>query len=232
MISVCMATHNGCRYIIEQLNSITSQISATDEIIIVDDMSTDDTVSIIKHLEDKRIKLINNTENIGPIKSFEKALKICRGDVIFLADQDDVWDPNKVNIVMQVFNESNYSILIHDSRVTDEYLVEISHSWNKLNKNFLRPTLWQTLFKNSFTGANMAFKSNILDSVLPFPEGIPMHDWWIGAKCLKEHFQVCFIPNILMSYRRHAGNVTGNGHNLINMFKNRLRLALLLWRNR
>lgn len=89
MISVCMATYNGTKYIQEQINSILSQFGENDELVISDDGSKDDTCSIISSYQDSLIKLLFNKGKHGFIGNFENALSQCKGDYIFLSDQDD-----------------------------------------------------------------------------------------------------------------------------------------------
>ncbi|MEK5777350.1 glycosyltransferase, partial [Acinetobacter nosocomialis] len=101
MISVCLATYNGEKYIVEQLTSILSQLSPTDEVIISDDHSTDETLLLIKSLNDPRIKIITNELGKGYTKNFENAINHSSGDYIFLSDQDDVWVENKVELMMK-----------------------------------------------------------------------------------------------------------------------------------
>ena len=96
MISVCIATYNGERFIREQIDSILRQLSSDDEIIVSDDGSTDDTISIINSIDDKRIRIIEGPRKHSPTHNFECAMKEAKGYYIFLADQDDVWKPNKV----------------------------------------------------------------------------------------------------------------------------------------
>src|SRR6476469_4547127 len=98
MISVCMATYNASRYIHNQIDSIRIQLASEDEIIISDDLSEDDTLKIIRRINDPRIKIIQGNAKLGIIKNFERALYAAKGDFIFLSDQDDVWLPNKVNV--------------------------------------------------------------------------------------------------------------------------------------
>lgn len=229
MISVCIATYNGEEFIEQQLNSVLSQLNQLDEVVIVDDCSKDNTVEIINHFHDIRINLIRNKKNKGPIKSFEIALKSCRGDFIFLADQDDCWMKNKVAKVMECFNSTKCGLIVHDAKVTDEDLRVTENSWNKYNHNRFTNKLLCTIIKNPFTGANMAFRREILSEVLPFSTNV-MHDWWIGAVCQKKKINIYIIRESLMLYRRHGGNVTGYSHNVKKMFLNRIYLLFLLWR--
>ena len=93
-ISVCIATYNGAKYIEEQVQSILYQLSEKDEIINSDDGSKDNTLAIIKSLNDARIKVIHNTLKHGLVSNFENAIKHADGDYIFLSDQDDIWTSN------------------------------------------------------------------------------------------------------------------------------------------
>ena len=101
MISVCVATYNGEKFIREQIESILCQLSSDDEIIVSDDGSTDGTIVIINCIGDKRIRIIEGPRKHSPTFNFENALKEAKGDYIFLADQDDVWKTNKVEVCMK-----------------------------------------------------------------------------------------------------------------------------------
>ena len=94
MISVCIATYNGEKYIKEQLLSILPQLGKKDEVIISDDHSTDNTLDIVKGLNDNRIKIVMNNREKGYTSNFENALSYAIGDYIFLSDQDDIWMSN------------------------------------------------------------------------------------------------------------------------------------------
>ena len=116
MISVAMATFNGEPYIQEQLDSIYNQTRKVDEIIIVDDCSTDSTVRVIEQYilshKDIDIKLYKNEENLGYKKNFKKAISLCHGDYVFLSDQDDIWKVNKVEDMISIMEENpNISVL-------------------------------------------------------------------------------------------------------------------------
>jgi glycosyltransferase involved in cell wall biosynthesis len=199
-ISVCMATYNGEPYIKDQLSSIVPQLGPKDELIISDDNSTDNTIDIIKNFKDPRIKLFRN--NFGsPIFNFEFALGMCEGDFIFLSDQDDLWEPDKVKTVSELLKK--YDLVVTDCRVID-YQGAVTHdsfydlrgSGKGLLKNFC---------KNSYLGCCMAMKRQIVKKSLPFPKRIPMHDIWIGM--IGELFgSTFFCSQKLVKYRRHGGN--------------------------
>ena len=108
MNSVAMCTYNGEKYIKEQLESIIHQTLPPDEIIICDDGSNDHTISAIK--ETMRVwrgswMLVQNEKNLGYKKNFQKAISLCQGDIIYLSDQDDVWDLHKMELMNQIFVE-------------------------------------------------------------------------------------------------------------------------------
>ena len=171
-----MASYNGAQFIGEQLNSILSQLDAADEVIISDDGSTDDTVGVIEKFEDRRIKLIRNTGSKGIVSNIENALVRARGDVVFLSDQDDVWEANKVRAMMGYLEE--YDLVVSDCRIVDQNSCEICSSYYATRNS--GKGLIRNLFRNSYMGCCMAFKKTLLVKAIPFPKRVPMHDWWIG----------------------------------------------------
>ncbi len=200
MISVCIATYNGAAYIGEQLKSIVDQLSADDEIIISDDNSTDDTLKIVKSIATTaKIKIVKGPCLKSSIANFEHALKTAQGDYIFLADQDDIWMPDKVAIMMEALQTAD--CVVSDCTVTDGQLNETQASFYALNNT--KAGLWHNLLiKNGYLGCCMAFKRDVCQCTLPFPKGIPMHDIWIG-NVAAVFFKTQFIPERLIKFRRH-----------------------------
>lgn len=207
MISVCIATYNGEKYISEQLDSILSQLTPNDEVIISDDGSTDSTLSIIQAYCDHRIKIISNFHNQSPTFNFENALKATQGDYIFLADQDDVWMPNKVKICSKWLK--NFDCVISDAEVTDSNLNIIEPSLYQM-LHIKKGKIYNTFWKNGYTGCCMAFKKKVKDTALPFPKNIPMHDIWIG-NVAAYMYKVKFIDDKLIYFRRHNSTNSCNG---------------------
>lgn len=207
MITVCIATFNGEKYIREQLNSILFQLSLQDEVIVSDDGSTDNTISIIKSFNDNRIKIIDGVHRHSPTLNFENALKEAKGDYIFLADQDDVWKDDKVKICLKWLQ--HYDCIISDAEVTDENLKITSPSLYQL-MNIKSGRVYNILYKNGYTGCCMAFTRRVKEAALPFPKDIPMHDIWIGnvAAFL---YKVKFIDDKLIYFRRHSLTISCNG---------------------
>jgi glycosyltransferase involved in cell wall biosynthesis len=207
MVSVCMATYNGERFIEIQLKSILCQLGNNDELIISDDSSTDNTVSIIESFNDKRIRLYKNQQFHSPIFNFEFALSKAVNNIIILSDQDDEWLSGRVKEVLEVFEaQPEISLIVNRCNMIDEKgnITKKSHfnDSNPVNHSFL----WN-LWKNPYPGCCMAFRKKILDSALPFPKRIAMHDIWIGliaqmnGKCI-------YLDKVLVNYRRHEATVT------------------------
>lgn len=224
MISVCIATYNGEKYLREQIDSILSQLSDNDEVIISDDSSNDSTISILESYEDARIKIYRNQKFKSPIYNFENAIKHAKGDVIFLCDQDDIWLPNKVNIMVDALKNSdlvlsNCKILDASLNISDRYFFEV----NRSHKGF-----FNNLIKNSYIGCCMAFRKSILNYTLPFPKNLAMHDLWIGLS-VEFRGKTTFLNEPLMLYRRHGNNVSSSGEKSKNsfMYKISYRLHIL-----
>lgn len=110
-VSLVMAVYNGEKYLIEQLDSIRKQTYLIDEVILIDDVSTDNSYELIHQYIDgyKLInwKLIKNENNLGYRKNFKKGLEIVDGDIIFLSDQDDRWHLNKIEVMVEKMRQSN-----------------------------------------------------------------------------------------------------------------------------
>ena len=205
MISVCMAVCNGEKFLLAQLKSILGQLTEDDEVVIVDDASEDNSMAIINSIYDPRIRLLQNRKNIGPLKSFEMALKDARGDYIFFADQDDLWLPNKVQYVTECFSNPRVLAVVTDAKVAnekEEIIHESYFGWRDSGPGFLK-----NFYKNSFLGCCMAIRKECKDFILPFPPFSYMHDRWIGLACTVVG-EVRFLSCPLLIYRRHENTVT------------------------
>lgn len=229
MISICIASYNGEKYIEEQLRSILLQIDINDEIIISDDGSSDGTLEIVKEFQ-KKYKNIFLVEgpHLGVIKNFENALLKAKGDIIFLCDQDDVWYENKVSTIVKGFQNKNIYLILHDANIIDENGKIIKDSFflhRKSTKGLLK-----NIYRNSYLGCCMAFRKDILNKILPFPKYIEMHDWWIGL-IVEKYWATSLEGSKLIGYRRHSNNVSSFKHHPLNkMIFNRLYMILELIR--
>lgn len=225
MISVCMATFNGEKYVKEQIDSILIQLSIEDELVISDDGSTDRTLKIIESINDSRIKVYKNTSKQGYSHNFENAIKKASGDYIFLSDQDDVWLSNKVGSMLPYLKEDN--LVMSDAYITDENLIikDRMKTWRKYKKGY-----FQNLYKNIYAGCTCAFTKNIKNKCLPFPHSeYVKHDNWIGL-ISELQFNVIYIDEALIYHRRHSSNhssMTGKSTRSI-FYKIMSRLILLV----
>ena len=212
MVSVCMATFNGSKYLKDQISSILEQLGLQDELIISDDGSSDNTVEIINSFNDDRIVLLNHERNDKNRKrtyphylvssNFENALKFSTGDFIFLADQDDIWVENKLKIMLPYLE--TYSLIMSDCLIVDEKSEIVEQSF--FNSCISLPRgLLLNISKPLYHGCCIGFRREVLNIALPFPEKMILHDSWIGM--LAENFgKVKFISDKLVLYRRHFSN--------------------------
>ncbi|CAN5308571.1 glycosyltransferase family 2 protein [soil metagenome] len=222
-ISVCMATHNGEKYLRHQVDSILAQLDSSDELVISDDNSEDFTLSILKSFHDPRIKLLSPEKFGTPVRNFEYALQHCVHPLIFLADQDDVWHPEKVRIMRDALRSND--LVICDCRIVNEELYPLHGSFFQVNRS--KSGLFRNLFKNSFIGCCMAFRREVLEKALPFPENIALHDQWIGLVA-ERYFNVKFMSQILVDHRRHSGNYSTTTGASENSFGRKIKLRFHL----
>lgn len=223
MISVCMATYNGENFIQEQINSILKQLSDDDELIISDDGSVDNTISIIQSFADKRIKLFHNQGFHGVIPNFENALVHSQGDYIFLSDQDDVWMPNKVEVCTKLLKEN--ILVVHNAEIIDGDGNNKGVDFFTLRES--KSGYINNLWKNCYLGCCMCFQSQLLKYILPFPEKIEMHDRWIGLMA-ELHGSVKFIKHCLINYRVHHNNVSNSTGKSVNSIGTKLSIRYWL----
>jgi glycosyltransferase involved in cell wall biosynthesis len=205
IVSVCMASYNGAAFIHEQVASILEELTSSDELVIVDDASSDATVEIINRFEDKRIKLHCRDVNQGVVSSFEQSIFLASGKVIFLCDQDDLWYPGKVNAMINSMYEKKVVAVVSDCHIIDSNgdVVEPSFFFIRQSKSGFFANLW----KNGYLGCAMCFSADLKDVILPFPNGVSMHDEWIGLTADLSG-RVLFLDRVLSGYRRHSHNVT------------------------
>lgn len=208
MISVCMATYNGSKYIRQQVESILIQLSFEDEVIISDDGSLDETLQVLQEIGDIRVKICKNEPPHGVVENFENAIKHAVGDYIFLCDQDDVWMPGKVKKVLEALKD--YDFVVHNAEMVDGDLVSWGIDFFSLRKT--RYGYWQNLWKMRYLGCTMAFRRNALKFILPFPNNMLWHDIWVAA-ILHLKFHGILINEPLIWYRRHGSNVSPSGEN-------------------
>jgi glycosyltransferase involved in cell wall biosynthesis len=198
-----------------------AQLSSSDELIVVDDASTDDTINKISRLDDSRIVLLRNTSNQGILRTFQRVLEAAKNEIVFISDQDDLWLPGKVERYLEEFRRHpDVTLLVSDASLINErgeILRDSFFSW----RGPFRAGVVANIIKNKYLGCTMAFRRDMRNYYLPFPQDVPMHDVWIGLVnqlCGK----VLFIDQPMISYRRHTTNLS--------LWKHGGVLQLLKWR--
>jgi glycosyltransferase involved in cell wall biosynthesis len=216
-VSVVLCTYNGSTYLKKQLNSILEQTYAVDEIIIVDDCSTDTTREILKEYYDKHqeIKLFFNDKNLGSNKSFKYAVSLASNNYMALCDQDDIWYTNKIEIQMNSILNSNFHgdekplVAFHDLCLIDQNDTITNKSFWKLHKfNPNKFTFKKSLIFNIVTGCTCIINKKMMEEMIKSDmKDIIMHDYLIAL--IGYGFgNTIYINEPLMYYRSHMGTVT------------------------
>lgn len=234
MISVCIATYNGERFLKEQLDSILCQLSKDDEIIISDDGSTDKTLEIIDSYNDNRIKVFHHQKDeilskvtqgrnfYYATQNFANALSKVSGDYVFLSDQDDVWLQNKVSRCLELLKKND--VIVHNYQVVDENGNLTKEQ--QFSKNPLHKSVFANIMDSHFRGCCMAFKSDILKKCLPIPVNVIGHDYWIGAIASKFN-KIYYELEPLIKSRWYPESVSSKKKTFF-IYKIQFRLTLLM----
>jgi glycosyltransferase involved in cell wall biosynthesis len=220
-ISVAMCTFNGAEFLPAQLESIAQQTRPPDEIIACDDASTDATRILLESFaESSRIPVSLHfaDENIGSVRNFERATRLCNGDIIVLSDQDDVWRHDKLELIEQSFARNpRTGIVFSDAEIVDEHLNSLGRRmWEEVGFDAHKQKLIRTgralevlIYGWTVTGATMAFRSKFVKFALPIPANVAMiHDGWI-ALTIGAVAEVDFIAEPLIKYRQHERQQIG-----------------------
>ena len=218
-VAICMATFQpDPAFLAHQLDSIRAQKHTNWVCVIADDASGDDHVATIRRLVDgdDRFVVVAHEVNVGFYRNFERALTHvpADADLVALSDQDDVWDPDKIDTLVDRFEDPAVTLAYADMRLidTDDHVVAPSFWRHRTNQ-------WQDLdsllLLNTVTGAACMVRADVVrEQVLPFPPGTPsaFHDQWIAAVSLAAG-RIEFVDRPLHSYRQHGEAVTGRRDN-------------------
>lgn len=217
MISIAMTTYNGEKYLREQLDSILAQNYKDFEVIVCDDKSSDGTKAILAEYEskDSRIKVYLNETNLGFKKNFEKAVSLCKGDFIAFADQDDIWEPFKLERAINNIGEK-------DVYCSDALIVDSNNNPGAEKKTLIKDVMGLSfvpddqvyiqrhlLFRNFCQGATMLSRADFLRKYSKIPDECLFHDFWFAV--LASVNNGIFYDDICtLRYRQHGNNVTSN----------------------
>jgi glycosyltransferase involved in cell wall biosynthesis len=223
-VSIALCTYNGGLYLSDLLQSLVGQNFRPSELVVCDDGSTDSTVSVLNEFERVapfKVRIFTNTGNPGVVRNFEKALSLCTGDYIALCDQDDVWQPEKLEQLTSCLHacpegDNDGPVLVHtDLELVDSKLESTGKSYMEhqglevAHKDQYRTLLVQ----NYIPGCSMLFSADLLKHALPFPDTVVMHDWWL-ALIASLAGTICFEPSRSVLYRQHKGNMLGSASRL------------------
>ena len=207
LVSIVLATHNGEKYLKEQLDSLINQTYPVLEIIVVDDCSTDATVDIIKLYRQKygHIKFYQNEAVLGPVKNFEKGMVLSAGEYISLCDQDDVWMPEKIKKIMDIIGPCDMAYC--NSGFIDENGNDLGRKLSDIKNLGSYKDCLAFSIGNAVSGHAAVFSRRLLSGVLPIPGEI-IHDWWLAFNAV-QHSEIRYINEVLVQYRQHSQNYIG-----------------------
>lgn len=208
LVSIVMATYNGERFLQKQLESIKALTYDNFELIISDDGSTDDTLSIIERFKDSlNIALYKNEGNHGATGNFENGLRHINGEYVAFCDQDDIWLPDHIEKLLYQIDE--FDIIHGRLLVIDEndnyHPAAVMHQSYEISK-VKYTEIEDYLDVPRLLGCASLVKASAIKNCMPFPEEAPYHDWWVTVKCILDGNGICFTDELVTKYRQHGDN--------------------------
>jgi glycosyltransferase involved in cell wall biosynthesis len=218
-ISIALCTYNGARFLRPQLDSFAAQTRMPDELIVCDDGSTDETLTIVEEFARQApfpVRIHPNEQRLGSTKNFEKAIGLCTGDLIATSDQDDVWLPDKLALSESAIDaQPGRGLVFSNADVVDDELRPLGHHlWEAIHFGCIRR--WHVRRGRGFrvllrqwvvTGATMMFRAEHRAHVLPIPPNW-VHDGWI-AFIIGALAPIGFVDRATILYRQHAAQQIG-----------------------
>lgn len=224
-LSVALCTYDGEAYLNEQLQSFAAQTRLPDELVVCDDRSQDGSVRVVEEFARRApfpVRLFVNEKNLGSTKNFERAIRLCEGDLIALSDQDDVWRPDKLRRLEEALEDRGKGLSFTNGEIVDESLRSLGRSvWEALRfgeserRMFREGRAFSVLIeRNVVTGAALCFRSELREIILPLPENLVhdggriIHDGWTGI-IVSAVSDLAYVPEKLFLYRQHARQQLG-----------------------
>jgi glycosyltransferase involved in cell wall biosynthesis len=206
-VSVCMTVFGVSEFLQQQLESVISQSKPVEELVVVEDYSgLDSPRKYITYMCEKfgiHLNYVSLETNVGPAEAFRIAIAASSGDVIYLCDHDDIWEPNRVENTIDYHTESSL-VIANGAVFNSECMDDQSSIYPELNLSFLGNFL-----KNEVVGATLSVDGNFARELSNSTFFYPMHDWVIISFSLLTHRPIVFVDECLISYRRHSGTFTG-----------------------
>ncbi len=212
LVSVAIATYNGAPYLRAQLDSIYAQTYQPIEVVVTDDGSTDGTLDILAEYRDRYgLRFFQNEGTLGLVKNFERAIALCRGEFMALCDQDDLWKPEKLAVMVAALGDRTLVYdLGHENLLADGTLITLTHppAQRRFRERYGTGTpTHRLLASNWVVSHNILFHRELVAAALPFPPHQPFHDAWLAIAATKLR-GICFIDRGLTIYRKHPASVT------------------------
>jgi len=211
LVSIALCTYNGEEYLREQLDTLVNQTYPNIEIIAVDDCSSDSTVEILDEYSKKvpNFQYYINDKNLGFTKNYEKAISLCNGEYIAIADQDDIWDLNKITLLKE--HIGNNILIYAKSLMVNSNGESLGYTsmHNRIPYSGNDPRI--TTFISLIWGHNMLFRKDLIAKIFPLNSNIKYYDWFISITSLN-YGTVLYFDEILVYRRVHENNATTNIH--------------------
>lgn len=213
-VSIAMTMYNGEKYIVEQLKTIMNQTRTADEVVIVDDKSTDHCVELVENfIETNHLKnwqLVKNDKNVGWKKNFYKAAGYTTGDVVFFSDQDDIWMPNKIEKMLNVMINMNAGGVYCESIIVDQdgNILKERQSKKRFSGKISVVRCTKSFLFSVFLGCRCCFKREVIDKYLSLGFDDGDHDSQCGRIALLISTMYRY-DEPLIKYRIHKNNNSG-----------------------
>lgn len=208
LISIVMATYNGEAYLEKQLNSLVFQTYSNFEIIVSDDNSTDSTLAILRKFSKKYgLTVLSNKNSSGLVGNFSNGLMAAKGEYIALCDQDDIWELNKLDLLLERIDD--FDIVQGQLVIIDEkgnyHPAQYMHDAYETDKTSLY-SIENYIKENPMLGCATLITKQCIKNSLPVPEGFVYHDWWIALNAILKGNGICNVDIPVVKYRQHTSN--------------------------
>jgi len=209
LVSVALTTFNGGQLIKEQIDSLLNQTYQNFEIVISDDGSEQETIDILNSyiVADDRIRWLRSPLELGYRKNTENAVSLCKGEIIFLCDQDDTWYPERLDLHVEAYQDTSVMWVFNRLVITDKNNNPIGYIEDTLPNYYRHKTMLENVWGTCIGGAMTSYRASLIKKALPIPAYAPAHDSWIQFAIWPAKY--VFIDQILQTYRQHDRNMIG-----------------------